>query len=213
MDPDDSDADEFFETLAGRRPGGVGASALSAALLAQVRTQNAAEQASAADWTPHEAAQMYALKKRLVANGTSSALIQKSSPDAGWIARIQDLLFGESRSFTRTFAVASGLVMATVLVMKMAPDVEPDPSTVLRGALTHEVRVPDPQAIVSALEADLRAAGADVLSVQINADEWRVLVREVPPASVAAVNERLRQAGLAVEGAPPYELTVRRQSP
>lgn len=213
MDSDSPDAEEFFEGLAGRRPSDKSAGALSEALRAQVRTERRAEEASATDWTPQEAAQMDALRKCLTASGVLPAAAKKAPPALGWATRLQHLLLGENVSFARTFAVAAGVVMATIVVLKMAPDAGPDPSTVLRGTSTHEIRVADPAVTANTLEADLRTAGADVLAAQINTDEWSVLVRSVPQASAASVNERLRQAGFALEGAPPYELTVRRISP
>lgn len=111
------------------------------------------------------------------------------------------------------FAIAACVMLATVVVVKMAPEVEPDPSTQLRGSSMNEVRVDDPAAVSAALDTDLRSLGADVLTVQISADEWQLLVRAVPPAADPRVTERLRQQGLEPPGPPPYELKIHRQSP
>src|SRR5437773_10825210 len=66
---DERAADDYFDALAGRKPGGPGAAALREALLAQGRTLREAEQASAADLDADERAKMDALKQRLLAAG------------------------------------------------------------------------------------------------------------------------------------------------
>jgi len=207
MEPTDRDTEEYFEALAGRRDGGPGAAALREALQAQARTLREAEQAQAADLTTDEKAKMDSLKLRLQAAGAfRPAPVAPARPSLG--ARIRQLLLGDS--WQRPVAIAAGVVLASVLALRLVPSGDDDdPSRTLRGQPARVISVPDPQARVAELEKQLQAAGAEVLSAPISADEWTLVVRVPDAGRLAAVQQLLRAAGFKVEGAPPYELGVR----
>lgn len=204
---DERDADDYFEALAGRRPAAPGAQALREALRAQAQTLREAEQATLADLDAGERARMDALKARLQAAGAFRPAAA-APPAPGWSGRLRALLLGDA--WQRPLAVAAGLLLASLLVLRLGlPGDDDNPSRTLRGAPSLVIEVADPAARSSALEAELRAAGAQVLRVQVNAGEWSLVV-EVPEATkLAAVQQRLRAAGFAVDGPPPYELSVR----
>lgn len=207
--PQDSprDADEYFEALAGRRPGGPGTDALRAALQAQARTLREGEQARAEDLSDADRARMEALRQRLQAAGAFRPA--PAAPRApGWGERLRTLLLGDS--WQRPFALAAGVLLASVLVLRLAgPGDDDDPSRTLRGQPSRVITVPDPAAAASALEARLRAAGAEVLRVQINAAEWSLTVNVPDAARLSLVQQLLRESGFAVDGPPPYELSLR----
>ena len=192
---DPRDADDYFEALAGREGGGPGAQALRDALQAQARTLRDAEQARADELSDEERARMASLKQRLLAAGAfRPAPVPPRAP--GWAERL--------------LALAAGVLLASVLVLRLTlPGDDDDPSRTQRGKPSAVISVPDAAATAAALEARLRAAGAEVLRVQVNANEWSLEVR-VPEASrVSLVQQLLREAGFAADAPPPYELSVR----
>lgn len=205
---DPRDADDYFEALAGREGGNPGAQALRDALQAQARTLRDAEQARADDLSEEERARMASLKQRLQAAGAfRPAPAPPRAP--GWGERLRVLVFGDS--WQRPLAIAAGVVLASVLALRLAApiDDDDDPSRTLRGRPSAVISVPDAAATAAALETRLRAAGAEVLRVQVNANEWSLEVR-VPEASrVSLVQQLLREAGFAADAPPPYELSVR----
>ncbi|MBX3604737.1 MAG: hypothetical protein KF788_05685 [Piscinibacter sp.] len=201
------EADHVFEVLAGRRAGGPGTDALRDALHAQARTLREAEQARAEDFSEAERAQMDGLKRRLQAAG---AFRPEPVPPAapGWGERLRALLLGDS--WHRPVALAAGVLLASVLLLRLtAPGDDDDPSRTLRGGAASVVTAQDPAAASAALEARLRAAGAEVLRVQIGAAEWSLRVTVPDAARLSAVRQLLREAGFAAEGEPPFELGVR----
>lgn len=205
-DPHDG-ADDYFEALAGRRPGGAGTEALRAALHAQARTLREGEQARAEDLSDAERQRMDALKQRLQAAG---AFRPAPAPPAapGWGERLRTLLLGDS--WQRPFAIAAGVLLASVLALRLGGPVgDDDPSRTLRGQPSTVITVPDAAAASGALEGRLRAAGAEVLRVQINGAEWSLTVTVPDAARVSLVQQLLREAGFALGGPPPYELSVR----
>lgn len=205
---DERDTDDYFEALAGRRPGSAGARALRDALQAQANTLREAERATAADLGADEQARMASLKARLQAAGAFRPAAAPP-PAPGWGARLRALLLGDS--WQRPLAIAAGVLLASVLALRLGlpGGDDDDPSRTLRGAASRVIVVADPEARSAALQAELRAAGAEVLRVQVNAGEWSLVV-EVPEATkLAAVQQRLRAAGFGVDGPPPYELAVR----
>ena len=201
------DGEDYFEALAGRRPGGPGTDALRDALQAQLRTLREADEARAANLSADEQARMAALKERLRAAGAfRPAPVTPAAPR--WGERLRTLLLGDS--WQRPFAIAAGVLLASVLALRLAgPGDDDDPSRALRGKPPAVVTAADPAAAAQALEAQLVAAGAEVLRVQVNAAEWSLEVKVSEAGRVAAVQQVLRAAGVAVEGPPPYELTVR----
>lgn len=204
---DERDAEAYFDALAGRRPGSPGARALRDALQAQANTLREAERATAADLGADEQARMASLKARLQAAGAFRPAV--TPPAAlGWGGRLRALLLGDS--WQRPLAVAAGVLLASLLVLRLTlPGDDDDPSRTLRGAPSRVIEVADPAARSSALDAELRAAGAQVLRVQVNAGEWSLVVEVAEAAKLAEVQQRLRAAGFAVDGPPPYELSVR----
>lgn len=200
-------ADDYFEALAGRRPGGPGAEAMRDALQAQTRTLREGEQARLEDLSEAERARMEGLKQRLLAAGAFRPA--PAAPVPGWGARLRTLLLGDS--WQRPFAIAAGVLLAGVLALRLGGPVgdDDDPSRTLRGRPSTVITVPDAAAASGALEARLRAAGAEVLRVQINATEWSLAVNVPDAARVSLVQQLLREAGFAVDGVPPYELSVR----
>lgn len=206
-DPHDG-TDDYFEALAGRRSSGPGADAMRDALRAQARTLREAEQARLEDLSEAEQARMEGLKQRLLAAGAfRPAPAAPTSP--GWGERLRTLLLGDS--WQRPFAIAAGVLLASVLALRLGGPVgdDDDPSRTLRGQPSRVITVPDAAAASGALEARLRAAGAEVLRVQINAAEWSLTVSVPDAARVSLVQQLLREAGFKVDGAPPYELSVR----
>jgi hypothetical protein len=150
---------------------------------------------------------MDALKQRLQAAGAFRPA-PATPPAPGWGERLRTLLLGDS--WQRPFALAAGVLLASVLVLRLAaPGDDDDPSRTLRGQPSQVITVPDPAAASGALEARLRAAGAEVLRVQINAAEWSLTVNVPDAARVSLVQQLLREGGFAVDGPPPYELSLR----
>lgn len=211
---DERDADDYFDALAGRRPGSPGARALRDALQAQANTLREAERATAADLGADERARMASLKARLQAAGVFRPVTPAVAPPPapGWGGKLRALLLGDS--WQRPLAIAAGLLLASVLVLRLGlPGDDDDPSRTLRGAPSRVIEAADPAARSSALEAELRAAGAQVLRVQVNAGEWSLVVEVPEAAKLADVQQRLRAAGFKVDGPPPYELSVRAAPP
>lgn len=205
MDGDERDIEDYFEALAGRRDGGPGPAALRAALQAQARTLREAERARADDLDEAERARMDSLKQRLVAAG---AFRPPPAPAPGALARWRDRLFGGS--WQRPLALAAGVLLASVLGLRLLPTADDeDPSRTLRGGAGAVIEAADPAARVAALEAELKAAGAQVLVVPLNAREWSLGVEVADASRVEAVRGVLQRAGFRAEGAPPYELGVR----
>lgn len=206
-DPD-RDAEDWFEALAGRRGGEAGARAMREALQAQARTLREAESARAEDLDVPERARMDALKARLQAAGAFRPA-PAAPPAPGWGERLRALLLGDS--WQRPLAIAAGLVLASVLALRLAlpGGADDDPSRTLRGAPGSTLVAPDPAARSAALEARLREAGAEVVRVQVNAGEWSLLVSVPDAARLPPVRQRLREAGFQADGNPPFELSVR----
>lgn len=205
---DPRDADDYFEALAGRRPGSAGADALRDALQAQARTLREGEQARADDLSAEEQARMASLKERLRAAGAfRPAPVPPRAPGFG--ERLRALLLGDS--WQRPFAIAAGVLLASVLALKLGMPIgeDDDPSRTMRGQPSALIVVADPAAASAALESRLRGAGAEVLRVQINAREWSLEVKVTDAARVSLVQQLLREAGFAADKPPPYELLVR----
>jgi hypothetical protein len=208
-DADARAADEFFDALAGRGDAGPGAGTLRAALKARAQTLAEAESADAAQWTAAERERMAALKERLRLAG---AFRPAPAPPPGALAWLRAWLLGpgggEGIAWARPLALAAGVAIVGLVVVRLwEPD--RDPAYEPRGGKPHVVVAADPAARSAQVGAALRAAGADVVRAQINAAEWSLTVRAVPEPKLAEVQRVLRDAGVAVEGAPPYELSVR----
>ncbi len=206
-DPD-RDAEDWFEALAGRREGDAGARALREALQAQARTLREADAARADDLDAQEKARMASLKARLQAAGAFRPA-PAPAPAPGWGARLRALLLGDS--WQRPLAIAAGLVLASVLALRLAlpGGDDDDPSRTLRGTPGATITAPDPAAKSASLETLLRGAGAEVVRVQVNATEWSLLVTVPDAAQLAPVRQLLRESGFQADGNPPYELSVR----
>lgn len=205
MDSDGRDTEDYFEALAGRRDGGPGAAALREALRAQARTLREAGQARAEDLSADEKAKMASLKLRLQAAGVFCGAPR---PAPGALARWRRWLFGDT--WQRPLAIAAGVLMASVLALRLGPGGDgDDPSRTLRGGAGAVIEAADPAARVAALEAALRQAGAQVLVVALNEREWSLVVDVPDAARQDAVRAVLRGAGFRLEGAPPFELGVR----
>lgn len=212
MNPTERETDDYFEALAGRAPHGSGADALRDALLAEARTLREAEAARAEDLGVAERAEMDGIKRRLIAAGAfrASVPVQPPHPWTRWIGGLFKGLFDSN--WQRPLAVAAGLVVATVIVLRLDPGLDADdPSTTLRGPAVSEIEAADAAARSAELERLLVQAGAEVVRVPIDDKRWALQVDVPDAAALPAVQALLREAGFRVEGTPPYELGIRTQ--
>lgn len=216
MTPDDTESDDFFDALSGRRPNGEkspnpGAQAMRAALLAQAQTVREAHAAQASDLSDQEAAQMAELKQRLVQQGVLPPPRNQPSkarpPQQKWWRALADTLLGGV--WPRSMAMAASLVLVSAVVVRLAfvPTTDPD---VERGRSdTPELISPRPDQAAELLTAKLTAAGADVLLVQTNEQEWTLRITVPRSANSAAIVKVLGEAGIKVTGPGPYRVLVR----
>lgn len=212
-DPADHEAEGYFDALAGRPPADEGAAsrgvlALRAALQAEARCVAEAEAKAGTALSPSEQAHLDAIKQQLLAQGVLAPAkppLTVRAPSSGLRKRLAWLLGG---GWQAPLAVAASLMLASVLVLQLTlpPD---DTAPVERGRPTPALVVDDPQATAQALAQKLEQAGADVLVVQIHAQEWS-LQAEVPrKADPAAVRKVLADAGISSPGEPPYRISIR----
>lgn len=217
MTPDDTESDNFLNALAGRRPNGEkgpnpGAQAMRAALLAQAQTVREAHAAQASDLSDQEAAQMAELKQRLVQQGVLPPPRNQPSKarppqQIKWWRALTDTLLGGG--WPRSMAMAASVVLVSVVVLRLAfvPTTDPD---IERGRSdTPELISPRPDQAAEVLTAKLTAAGADVLLVQTNEQEWALRITVPRSANGAAIVKVLGDAGIKVSGAGPYRVLVR----
>ena len=211
----EEDTHEFFERLAGKpptdgstpRPGVV---ALRDALRAQIETLRSAASATEVDLTPEEKARMAALKQHLIDRGLLGAPVASKSSRLvdrpSLIQRVRYALLGSG--WQRPMAVAASLLLVTLVVVKIALP-PPAEESIVRGAAAPVIVAPDPAAAAGSLAAQLRSAGAEVLTVQINAKEWSMHIDVPRSGNLAAVQKILGDAGVQVAGPPPYHVSIK----
>lgn len=217
MNRDDEETRKFFEQLAGRptddgAPPRPGIEALRDGLRAQIEIERAAESATDADLTGEEKARMLVIKQHLIERGLLGAPIAKSPSRTearpSLLQRLKEAVFGSG--WHGPVAVAASLMLAALVVLKIAL---PPPDNVrganVRGdATTPAIFAPDPAAASEALAAPLREADAVVTVVKINANKWKMMVEVPQSVDLVAIQKILKDAGVLVEGLPPYELSI-----
>lgn len=217
MNRDDEEAMEFFDKLTGKTSAkgatpGAGLTALRDALHHQIETMRAAETASSVDLTADEQAKMAVLKQQLLDRGligtaSSRASLSITEGRTSWLQWLSAMLFGDN--WPRMIAVAASVVFAFVIVLQLVQVPESDTDIVRGGDKTPELIVADAAITVEVLSTQLRQAGAEVLPVQINNNEWMLRVSVPKSVNREAIQKILVEAGIRVEGNPPYRLTIK----
>ncbi len=105
-------------------------------------------------------------------------------------------------SMTMVFVVTIGLQIF------MKPDITDFTPHVIRGSNGPVYITPDPAAAVKILVTKLTTAGATVLPVQINDQQWSLRI-DVKRVDIEAVQAALKKFGIDVDTKPPYRLIVR----
>lgn len=214
MNRDDEETRKFFEQLAGRptddgAPPRPGIEALRDGLRAQIEIERAAESATDADLTGEEKARMLAIKQHLIERGLLGAPIAKSPSRTearpSLLQRLKEAVFGSG--WHGPVAVAASLMLAALVVLKIVLP-PPEEKDIVRGAATPVILAPDPAAASEALAAPLREADAVVTVVKINANKWKMMVEVPQSVDLVAIQKILKDAGVLVEGLPPYELSI-----
>jgi hypothetical protein len=228
-DADDvaSDAERFFETLAGREDAHPGAVAMRCALLAEAETlREVAQESRQHLLAPAAQAKMDDIKRQLIAEGVLSDSVQLPQPRGleGGItqpvrssagpslaeALVERLRHWVGGSWQRPLALTAAVLMAAVAVLQFQGNgdesLRPDE---LRGAPAHELQVDDVEATMARLQATLSAAGADVAAAQLNASTWTLEVRVEGVSRTETVVQLLERAGFKNLESSPYRLTVR----
>lgn len=205
-DQDNTEAERFFETLAGRNDEHPGARRLREAIVAETAIVREAE-AAAASMTAEQRAGMETVRQRLIAAGVFAEMpAPKSTSPMGATGRLGNWLFG---SGMRTMAFAASVLLVSLVALRVVM-VEPPESMqeTYRGAEESVIVAADPQDAALRLAARIEAAGGQAIAVQINATTWAVSVEVEDISHLEGVKEVLRETGIKTEGAPPYRVKV-----
>lgn len=219
---DEDEALRFFEKLAGRGITGksaesgsdMGVAMLRTALLDQIETVRAAETASKTDFTKDELARMDALGKLLVQKGLigkGGAASQKSGSRerSNWWQWLMGMLSGGNK--IRLVTVSVSFVFALAVSLQVIMHRTPEMDVVRGGSNEWELSVPNPVATIEALESQLRKAGADVLTVRLNNNEWSLRINVPKSADINEIQKILRANSVEVKNSPPYKLIIKSQ--
>lgn len=214
----DDEVDRFYDVAAGRRDGLPGAQSLRDALLAEARTVREAENETVDQLSSAQRAQMDAIRLRLMQAGVfapaapshqPSRTARTGSAPASLLAQWTRWALGDG--WYRPVALAAALMLCTAVVWRMLPPVGDSESEVMRGGATTAIAVDDAAATARQLRERLVAAGAEVVSAPLSPSEW-VLQVDVPEgADAGPVRRILTDAGVSLDGAPPFEVTVRQR--
>lgn len=218
MSREEEDTHAFFEQLQGKTPtdgraSRPGVTALREALQAQTVTMRSAEMATMADLDSEEKARMAALKQRLIDQGLLGVPVvpvASKTPrfveHTSLLQRIRDVLLGDG--WQRPVAFAASVIFGILIVLKIAFP-PPTEENIMRGSVTAVIVAPDPAAAAESLVTKLQSTGAEVLSVQINVNEWSVRIDVPRTGNLPAVQKILSDAGVQVVGPPPYSVSVK----
>lgn len=204
----ENDADAFFDTLMGRPPPAreaTGARALRQALLAQADTLRRAQSATSHDWSAQEAAQMQALKQRLIATGhlgsgqlgSHGGIVRDSALTSLLRACLQRFrLHALSHPVLQSRWLVSGAAAAAVVVLLVSVDVMRTAPTSSVAATSTARPTPVPSAPGEgrrelAANADLTDAALLLSSADITHPQ--------PALAAEQLATRLRALGLNVE--------------
>lgn len=214
MNQDDDNTTEFFNKLAGKLASDEagkdsGVAMLRDALKKQSETLRQAEAAKGETLNSEELAKMNVLKQQLIARGLIGGSVQQQTP-TDWLVKIRDFIFGTG--WERPIALATSMMFAIILVWQSNVPSEPDTGIVRGGGATPVLVVTNPQATIDSLTKQLNQAGADVIPVQVNDNEWKVQIEVSSKMDASIVQNILKNSGVKVEGLPPYHLLVKKKS-
>lgn len=228
-DPDE----EFFEALAGRKPGHLGADALRVALLDEARVVEEASAATPVQPTQAQRDLRDGIKARMLAEGIITDTTARAEPaeQAAQTARpsTQDVAsmpkgarvreepsvlsrFGawlSTWSMPQVAGLAASMVLGVLVVLNLSgTDEDSGGGDVMRGGSGLSVSVEDPGTFAAQLVERVNALGGEATLVQINDKQWALSVTVTKQELVAPIRSFLREKGLPVPDLPPYELTV-----
>ncbi len=124
-------------------------------------------------------------------------------------AKLVNMLFDTGWQRPIVISLTTVFVMTIGIQIFMKPDINTDFTPhVVRGSNGPVYITPDPASAVKMLVTQLTTAGATVLSVQINEQQWSLRI-EVKTDNIGTVQTALKKFGIEVDNKPPYRLIVR----
>lgn len=214
MSQEEEKTQAFFESLAGRSSGentpvSPGVEQLRKVLRDQLETLREAERADAIEWGAVEKSRMDTLKQRLVEEGVlGKPAASVKATESSWLSRLRDWLLGTG--WERPLAMAVTFVFGLFIVLQLALPPAPD-YTVVRGTGGDSIlKSRDPLKLASELSNQLEEAGAEVLVVQVNDQEWSLRIDLPQPEKEQVIKKLLSDKGIRTQAYPPYRLTIRK---
>lgn len=214
MSQDDHNTTGFFNKLSGKATADDvtdkdrGVVMLRKALQNQLETIRQAEAAKGEALSGEELAKMNALKQDLIAKGLIGGSVHKQTL-TDWLEKIREFIFGTG--WERPIALAASILFAIALILQINVPSDLDTDVVRGGEDTPILVVADPVATIELLTKQLTQAGAEVLPVPINDNEWTVQVDVPSKVDVTVIQKLLSTHGVQVTGLPPYHLYIKRK--
>lgn len=193
LDADEKQARDWFDVLAGRRPGGSPVpDAAFAELLRKAITAN-----------PPPAGEMQLsmieMEKRICDAAAKEGLLSIEKPrmplhpkaaTAGWLTGLWTTLTG---ALVRSVTAAALVVIVGVFLVQQSSHVEPEAMPVSRGAQIQRAEAPgDPQRAASALVAELKQEG---IVARLEREQQQVIILvELPKSPTPAQKSALARA-------------------
>lgn len=216
MNPaEQADSERFFEVLAGREGGMNGAEHLRVAILAEARTLQEADKATAADIPAVEMQRLDDLKAQLLASGVFSALPTASanadtSPQhksGGLMAWLKEVLATHRLA---PLAVAATVTLALLVTYQQQLESPSgvNEADVVRGGEEIVLRVDNPPETVGRIQRALEQQGIEVIAVQLNDRMWAIQVNPANLPQKEAAKAALTELGVKTNGAWPFKLRI-----
>lgn len=199
----------FFEILAGHGKGHTTAEAMRDALQDEAKTIQEAESTQTEKLPDYEIARLDALKKQLIEIGIFK---KPTNTQPSWLSQLFDQFKPGfvSQNWTTGFAVtACILVVSTIILQQPKTDIGFDPEAI-RGTNGMVITSNQLDETVEKLKATLTNAGAEIVVAQINDTEWTLEISIPDKAKIEGVKGLLAEAGVKVNGEPPYQVSVKK---
>ena len=215
MASSDENNHDFFEVLSGRKKGNTTAEALRKALIDEALAIKQVEDNPPKKLTESELAHLEVVKQELIKKGVFRPQIINQNGFIYYIAALQNYL---TNHFLQILKLASvpAILIVTFLIYHInqnnsnLSDIEHTVKNNINNSSVGAIYISEnyTESDIDKLKNNLKDAGAEVVETQISGSE-RLLEVSVPvKTKIDAIKTLLVQAGVKINGEPPYKVTV-----